>query len=74
MTNELLIKKILKKINYKPHKLTKPMLIDNELLKEIIFYNNELPSGYAPYIANNDWEIPLSDLKNRELIKLYQSL
>ena len=74
MTNDLLIKKILKKINYKPHKLTKPMLIDDELLNEIILYNNELPSGYASCIANDVWEIPLSDLKNRELIKLYQSL
>ena len=74
MTNELLIKKILKKINYKPHKLTRPMIIYDELLKEIILYNNELPSGYASCIANDVWEIPLSDLRNRELIKLYQSL
>ena len=74
MTNDLLIKKILKKINYKPYKLTKPMIIDNELLNEIILYNNELPNGYASYIANDVWEIPLSDLMNRELIKLYQSL
>ena len=74
MTNEQLIKKILNKINYKNQKLREPVLIDGELLKEIIFYSNELPDGYGWCLAHDTWEVSLQELTNRELIKLYQSL
>ena len=70
MTNALLIKKILNKINYKNHKLSKPVVIDTETFTDIICYNDT----HQWFIAHETWEIPFIDLTNRELIKLYQSL
>ena len=71
MTNKQIIKKILKKINRKTFILSKSIIIDDDEYKWIIPYGDQ---DYDFYVSSDTWEIPLDDLTNRELIKLYQSL
>ena len=71
MTNALLIKKILKKINHKTYTLSKSIIIEDNEYKWIIPYGDK---DYDFYLSADTWEIPLDELTNRELIKLYQSL
>ena len=71
MTNALLIKKILKKIKYKTYTLSKSIIIEEDEYKWIIPYGDK---EYDYYLSSDTWEIPLDELTNRELIKLYQSL
>ena len=71
MKNEQLIKKILKRINYKIHTLSKPIVIEDDKYKWIIPYGEK---DYDWYLSADNWEIPLDELTNRELIKVYQSL
>ena len=71
MTNALLIKKILKKINHKTYTLSKSIIIEDDVYKWIIPYGDK---DYDFYLSADNWEIPLNQLTNRELIKLYQSL
>ena len=71
MTNALLIKKILKKINHKIYTLSKSIIIEDDEYKWIIPYGDK---DYDFYLSSDTWEIPLDELTNRELIKLYQSL
>ena len=73
MKNEQLIKKILKAINRKEHTLSKTITIEEDVYKWIIPYSRE-PQDYDFYLSGDTWEIPLDELTNRELIKLYQSL
>ena len=70
MKNEQLIKKILKAINYKSHKLSKPVKIDEDIMTDIVYYQEE----NTWYICCEWWEVLLNELTNRELIKVYQSL
>ena len=74
MKNEQLIKKILKAINYKNHKLSKPLIIEGEEFWHIEFVTEpkNLPQEWC--VVNQYYETSLYDLTNRELIKLYQSL
>lgn len=71
MTNALLIKKILKKINHKTYTLSKSIIIEADEYKWIIPYGDK---DYDFYLSGDTWEIPLDELTNRELIKVYQSL
>ena len=71
MTNKQIIKKILKKINRKTFILSKSIIIDDDEYKWIIPYGDK---EYDYYLSADTWEIPLDQLTNRELIKLYQSL
>lgn len=73
MKNSLLIEKILKSIDYKNHKLSRPLTIDDEIFTDIIVNENESDSYYKCVIVSANWELPLKDLTNRELIQLYQS-
>ncbi len=73
MKNDQLIKKILQKIDNKSYKLSTPIKIDDEVMDEIII-NPKESGSYKWCIANYHWELPLCLLKNRELIKVYQSL
>lgn len=71
MTNALLIKKILKKINHKTYTLSKSIIIEDDVYMWIVPYGDK---DYDFYLAGDTWEIPLDELTNRELIKVYQSL
>ena len=71
MKNEQLIKKILNKINHKTYTLSKSIIIEDDEYKWIIPYGDK---EYDYYLSGDTWEIPLDELTNRELIKLYQSL
>ena len=71
MKNEQLIKKIIKKINHKTCTLSKSIIIEDDEYKWIIPYGDK---EYDYYLSSDTWEIPLDELTNRELIKLYQSL
>ena len=71
MTNALLIKKILKKIKYKTYTLSKSIIIEEDEYKWITPYGDE---DHDYYLSSDTWEIPLDELTNRELIKVYQSL
>lgn len=73
MTNEKLIEKIINKIGNKSHKLSKPITIDDEILTDITI-NRKESGSYRWCVTNDHWELPLYLLRNRELIKLYQSL
>ena len=73
MKNEQLIEKIMQRIDNKSHKLSKPITIDDEILTDITI-NCKESSSYKWCVTNDYWELPLCILKNRELIKLYQSL
>ena len=74
MTNKKLIEKILKTIDYKNYKLSKPLIIEGEEFWNIEFVTEpkDLPQEWC--IINQYYETSLCDLTNRELIKLYQSL
>lgn len=74
MKNEQLIKKILKAINYKDHKLSKALIIESEEFWNIEFVTEpeDLPKVWC--VVNQYYETALTDLTNRELIRLYQSL
>ena len=69
MKNEQLITKILKYIHYSNHILSKDIIIEDETYDELIKTNDN-----EWILCNNRWELPLKELTNRELIKLYQSL
>lgn len=71
MTNKKLIEKILKRINYKTHTLAKIITIEDDNFKWIIPYGDK---NYDFYLSGDEWEIPLDELTNRELLKVYQSL
>lgn len=71
MKNEQLIKKILKAIDHKEHTLSKSIIIEDDEFKWIIPYGDK---DYDFYLSGDSWEIPLDELTNRELIKLYQSI
>ena len=73
MKNKQLIEKIIRKIGNKRYKLSTPITIDDEILTDITINYKELGS-YKLCVTNDHWELPLCLLKNRELIKLYQSL
>ena len=73
MKNKQLIEKIMQRIGNKSHRLSKPITIDDETLTDITINNKETGS-YRYCLTNDHWELPLCLLKNRELIKLYQSL
>jgi hypothetical protein len=73
MTNKKLIEKIVQRIGNKSHKLSKPITIDDEILTDITI-NCKESGSYKWCVTNDYWELPLCLLKNRELIKLYQSL
>jgi hypothetical protein len=72
MKNDQLITKILNRITYK----------DTQLIDSLFMYDGEKIREYTEIIKDKgqwvigsiDWLIPLVELKNRELIKLYQSL
>lgn len=72
MKNDQLITKILNRINYKDTQLRDSMFIyDGEKIRE---YTEIIKDKGQWVIGSIDWLIPLVELKNRELIKLYQSL
>ena len=62
-----------KGINRKEHTLSKTITIEEDVYKWIIPYSRE-PKDYDFYLSGDTWEIPLDELTNRELIKVYQSL
>ena len=74
MKNEQLIEKILKVINYKNHKLSKALIIEGEEFWNIeyVIEPEDLPKVWC--VVNQYYETALTDLTNRELIRLYQSL
>ena len=69
MTNKQLITKILKYIHYSNHVLSKDITIEDETYDELIKTNND-----EWILCNTHWELPLDEMTNRELTKLYQSL
>ena len=72
MKNDQLITKILNRINYKDTQLRDSMFIyDGEKIRE---YTEIIKDKGQWVIGSIDWLIPLVELKNRELIKLYRSL
>lgn len=75
MKNSLLIEKILKRIDYKSHKLSITLKIEDEVYTDIIF-NKDEPSNsdYRWVIISTNYETSLNDLTNRELITLLKSL
>jgi hypothetical protein len=73
MKNKQLIEKIIRKIGNKSCKLSTPINIDDEILTDITI-NCKESGSYKWCVTNNNWELPLCLLKNRELIKLYQSI
>lgn len=74
MTNKKLIEKILKAIDYKNHKLSKSFYVEDEEFWHINYVTEpqNLPKVWC--VVNQYYETALSNLTNRELIKLYQSL
>ena len=70
MKNKQLIEKIMQRIDNKSHKLSKPVKIDEDIMTDIVYYQEE----NAWYICCEWWEVLLNELTNRELIKVYQSL
>ena len=71
MTNKKLIERILERIDYKTYTLSKSIIIEDNVYMWIIPYGNK---DYDFYLSGDEWEIPLDELTNRELIKLYRSL
>lgn len=72
MKNDQLITKILNRINHKDTQLRDSMFIyDGEKIRE---YTEIIKDKGQWVVGSIDWLIPLVELKNRELIKLYQSL
>ena len=71
MKNEQLIKKILEKINHKTYTLSKSITIEDNVYMWIVPYGDK---DYNFYLSGDEWEIPLDELTNRELIKVYRSL
>lgn len=72
MKNDQLITKILNRINHKDTQLRDSIFIyDGEKIRE---YTEIIKDKGQWVVGSIDWLIPLVELKNRELIKLYQSL
>ena len=68
MKNIQIIEKILSCIGHKEATLSKSITIEDETYRHITCVYNEW------ILYNSTWELPLNDMTNKELIKLYKSL